>query len=73
MCGGRRRLEEGMDEHDSRRLDNIAIFEDGAFDGDKKAVQIAEKIKECFFGDDQDGASTNHPCLGSIVSMIVTL
>jgi hypothetical protein len=70
MCGGRRRLGEDTDEHDSRRLDNSAIFEDGAFVGNPGAVNIAEKIMTCFLGGD---ASTNHPCLGSVVSMIVTL
>jgi hypothetical protein len=71
MCGGRRRLEEGADMHDSsRRLDEVAIFEDGAYTGNPGAVHIAEAIMECFLGDD---SSTNHPCLGNTLSLIVTL
>jgi hypothetical protein len=66
VCNARRRLGEDTDKQDSRRLDHTAIFEDGAFEGHAGAVHIGEKIMECFVGE-------NHPCLGSIVSMVVTL
>jgi hypothetical protein len=73
VCGGRRRLsEEGtMDTPNLRRLvkpDFAAVFEDGKYTGNGKAKQIAKAIIECV-GD----VSTNHPCLGSTDTMVLTI
>jgi hypothetical protein len=68
-CSGRSHLKEDTDT--PRRLDNVAVFKDGAFDGNAGAIQIAEAIMECFLED----ASNYHPCLGNTdtMTLIVTL
>jgi hypothetical protein len=72
---GRRRLSEevttGMDSPNLRRLvqpDFVAVFENGAYTGNGEAKQIAKATIECL-GD----VSTNHPCLGSIDTMVLTI
>jgi hypothetical protein len=75
VCGGRRRLSEegatGMDTPNLRRLDqpdSVAVFEKGAYTGNGKAKQVAKATIECL-GD----VSTNHPCLGSLDTMVLTV
>jgi hypothetical protein len=66
-CSGRSHLKK--DTATPRRLDNVAVFKDGAFDGNAGAVQIAEAIMECFLED----ASNYHPCLGNTDTMTLTV
>jgi hypothetical protein len=73
VCGGRRRLsEEGnMDTPNLRRLilpEFVAVFENGSYTGNGKAKQIAKSIIECV-----RDVSTDHPCLGSTDTMVLTV
>jgi hypothetical protein len=73
VCGGRRRLSEEatMDTPNLRRLDPpdfVAVFENAAYTGNGRAKQIAKAIIECL-----GGVSTNHPCLGSTDTMVLTV
>jgi hypothetical protein len=46
----------------------VAVFENGEYTGNGKAKKITEAIIECL-GD----VSTNHPCLGTIDAMVLTV
>ena len=67
VCGGRRRLEEGADTSNLRRVQvaDSVVFEGGTYTGDDEPKQIAEDIIECL--------GVSHPCLGSTDSMILTV
>jgi hypothetical protein len=67
-CGRRRLSEEGTDTPDLRRLEDYATFSGGVYTGTGTALEIATDIIECL-GD----VSTNHPCLGSTMTLTVTM
>jgi hypothetical protein len=77
FCGGfnqRRLSEEGttdMDTSNLRRLQQpklVSVFENGDYTGNGKAKQVAKATIECL-----KDISTNHPCLGSIDTMVLTI
>jgi hypothetical protein len=72
MCGsnGRRRLEEGMDTNNLRRVQEVdtAVFQGGAYTGNVEAISILKVMTTCL-----DDGFTHHPCLGTTDKMTMTV